>query len=117
MNDQAAGAATMAPPIQEAAAPTAGSGPPVWLGMDQKALDDAYDQAVYAPNRDQVLGRNRWNSERARARLGAPERFAYGTAPIERLDVFATKQPNAPVHPSRRVHSFRRPPQAPRCAA
>ena len=29
-------------------------GPLVWLDMDQKALDDAYDQAVYAPNRDQV---------------------------------------------------------------
>ena len=22
----------------------------VWLDMDQKALDDAYDQTVYAPN-------------------------------------------------------------------
>ena len=25
-------------------------GPPVWLDMDQKELDDAYDQRVYAPN-------------------------------------------------------------------
>ncbi len=25
-------------------------GPPVWLDMDQKELDDAYDQTVYAPN-------------------------------------------------------------------
>lgn len=104
MNDRAAGSATMAPPIQGATAaagqkPDAGQkGPPVWLGMDQKALDDAYDQAVYAPNRDQVLGRNRWNSERTRTRLGAPQRFAYGMAPIEGLDVFAAKQPNAPVH-------------------
>ena len=24
-------------------------GPLVWLDMDQKELDDAYDQAVYAP--------------------------------------------------------------------
>src|SRR5262249_32888808 len=29
-------------------------GPRVWLDMDQQELDDAYDQAVYAPNRDQV---------------------------------------------------------------
>ena len=28
-------------------------GPIVWLDMDQQALDDAYDQLVYAPNRDQ----------------------------------------------------------------
>lgn len=29
----------------------------VFLDYGQKALDDAYDQAVYAPNRDQVLAR------------------------------------------------------------
>ena len=29
-------------------------GPLVWLDMDQKALDDAYDQSVYAPNQRQV---------------------------------------------------------------
>ena len=26
-------------------------GPIVWLDMDQRELDDAYDQLVYAPNR------------------------------------------------------------------
>jgi arylformamidase len=45
-----------------------------------------------------VLGRNRWNSERTRARLGPPQRSAYGAAPIEGLDVYASKAPNAPVH-------------------
>ena len=54
-------------------------GPLVWLDMDQKALDDAYDQAVYAPNRDQVHQRNVFNSDRVRAKLGAPKRLAYGT--------------------------------------
>src|SRR5215510_9783211 len=29
-------------------------GPLVWLDMDQKELDDAYDQSVYAPNRVQM---------------------------------------------------------------
>src|SRR5882757_1767776 len=53
-------------------------GPLVWLDMDQKALDDAYDQLVYAPNRDQVHKRNVFNSDRVRARLGAPKRVAYG---------------------------------------
>jgi arylformamidase len=73
-------------------------GPIVWLDMDQKELDDAYDQAVYAPNRDQVLKRCVRNSELVRERLGAPKRFAYGPTPIEALDVFTTKAPNAPVN-------------------
>ena len=42
-------------------------GPLVWLDMDQKELDDAYDQAVYAPNRDIVIKRCIRNSELARA--------------------------------------------------
>jgi arylformamidase len=73
-------------------------GPRVWLDMDQKELDDAYDQAVYAPNRDQVLARCVRNSELVRERLGAPKRFAYGTTPIEALDVFTTRVPDAPVN-------------------
>ena len=73
-------------------------GPLVWLDMDQKALDDAYDQMVYAPNRDQVHKRNQFNSERVRARLGQPKRIAYGPTPIEQLDLFATDKPNAPIN-------------------
>src|SRR5262249_60387802 len=42
-------------------------GPLVWLDMDQQALDDAYDQIVYAPNREQVTKRRIANNERARA--------------------------------------------------
>src|SRR5262249_27630302 len=72
-------------------------GPLVWLDMDQKALDDAYDQAVYAPNRDQVHKRNVFNSERVRQRLGAPKRMAYGSKEMEQLDLFATSKPNAPI--------------------
>ena len=73
-------------------------GPLVWLDMDQKALDDAYDQMVYAPNRDQVHKRNMFNSDRVRARLGAPKRIAYGPTEIEKLDLFATSRPNAPIN-------------------
>jgi arylformamidase len=53
-------------------------GPLVWLDMDQKELDDAYDQLVYAPNRDQLTKRRIANSAAARARIGEPLRFAYG---------------------------------------
>ena len=72
-------------------------GPLVWLDMDQQDLDDAYDQLVYAANRDHILKRCARNSELARERLGPPKRFAYGASPIEALDVFTTKAPNAPV--------------------
>ena len=73
-------------------------GPKVWLDMDQKALDDAYDQAVYAPNIQQVIGRYATNSEAVRARLGPPQRHAYGASAIEALDIFPTLRPNAPIH-------------------
>jgi arylformamidase len=72
-------------------------GPIVWLNMDQQELDDAYDQIVYAPNRDQVGKRRLANSAAALLRIGKPERFAYGPTPIEGLDVYRTKKPNAPV--------------------
>jgi arylformamidase len=70
----------------------------VWLDMDQAALDAAYDQNAYAPNREQILARNAANSERARARLGAPKRYAYGPTPIEGLDIYPTHRAGAPVN-------------------
>src|SRR5256885_16791363 len=68
----------------------------VYLDYDQAALDAAYDQAAYAPNRDQVLARFAHTSELTRRRLGAPERFAYGEKPIEGLDLYRTKKTDAP---------------------
>jgi arylformamidase len=76
--------------------PARAKGPPVWLDMDQKELDDAYDQAVYAPNSEQVAVRRRANCNAVRARLGF-KRVAYGSSPIEMLDIYSTKRPNAPV--------------------
>jgi arylformamidase len=73
-------------------------GPAVWLDMDQKQLDDAYDQSKYAPNLKQVIDRYESNSKAMRARLGEPKRFNYGPTPIERLEVYAAKRPNAPIH-------------------
>ena len=73
-------------------------GPRVWLDMDQQELDDAYDQTVYAPNRDQVGKRRVFNSERSRAVVGTPERVAYGPTEIEQLDIYRSNRPNAPVN-------------------
>jgi len=80
------------------ARPSRGKGPLVWLDMDQQALDDAYDQLVYAPNRDQVGKRRIVNSERARTILGAPQRVAYGPSDIEKLDIYRAARANAPVN-------------------
>ena len=73
-------------------------GPRVWLDLDQQELDDAYDQSKYAANLAQIVKRYATNSEQVRARLGPPERLAYGPTPIEGLDLYPTQKPNAPVH-------------------
>jgi arylformamidase len=77
-------------------------GPPVWRDLDQKALDDAYDQSVYAPNLPQITGRYATNSEAVRARLGPPLRRAYGAGAIEGLDIYPTARApgdsGAPIH-------------------
>ena len=79
------------------AAATKAKGPLVWLNMDQQELDDAYDQIVYAPNRDQVGKRRLANSAAALTRIGEPARFAYGPTTIEGLDVYrAAKSPTRP---------------------
>jgi arylformamidase len=70
---------------------------PVFRQYDQKALDDAYDQAAYAPNRDQLLERRNLQSEAARRRLGEPRRFAYGAGANEQLDVYSSPKGDA-VH-------------------
>jgi len=73
-------------------------GPLVWLDMDQQALDDAYDQAVYAPNAPQLHKRRQDKCKEVRARLGEPRRVAYGPTPVEMLDIYTTKKPNAPIN-------------------
>src|SRR3954469_22147036 len=72
-------------------------GPLVWLDMDQQALDDAYDQAVYAPNAPQLHKRRQDKCKEVRARFGEPRRVAYGPTPVEMLDIYTTKKPNAPI--------------------
>jgi arylformamidase len=62
--------------------------PLVFLDYDQAALDAAYDQAAYAANREQLIRRREADSAAARARLGAPQRLAYGPADIEKLDIY-----------------------------
>jgi len=74
--------------------PSSTKGPLVLLDMDQQALDAAYDQSKYAPNREQVQARRDANSAVACAVLGEPLRLAYGATEIEKLDVYRTKRPH-----------------------
>jgi len=92
-----AGAALARQPVLTQQAPRV-KGPRVWLDMDQKELDDAYDQSVYAPNQQQITERYETNSEATRARIGPPRRYAYGPTPIEALDVYTTMRPDAPIN-------------------
>jgi arylformamidase len=73
-------------------------GPPVFLDMDQQALDEAYDQEIWAPNRALVVERRKAASERARAIIGIPKRVAYGSSEYEGLDIFGCGIKGAPIN-------------------
>ena len=73
-------------------------GPSVFLDMDQQALDEAYDQEIWAPNRALIVERRKAASERARAILGIPKRVAYGPSEHEKLDIFGCGIKGAPVN-------------------
>lgn len=72
-------------------------GPLVWMDMDQVELDAAYDQSAYAPMIAQIQRRFATSSETTRSILGAPKRLSYGPTPVEGMDVYPAKTPNAPV--------------------
>jgi len=73
-------------------------GPLVFLDMDQQALDEAYDQEIWAPNRALIVERRKAASERARAILGMPKRVAYGPGEHEGLDIFDCGIKGAPIN-------------------
>jgi arylformamidase len=77
--------------------PAHAKGPPVWMNMDQVELDAAYDQSFYAPLLRQDIARWASDSESVRTRLGMPQRESYGPAEIEKLDIYRSKRPNAPI--------------------
>ena len=78
--------------------PPKAKGPLVFLDYDKDEIDAAYTQALWAPNQAEVAKRNAQKSAAALARLGPPQRLAYGPAEIERVDVYRTRQPNAPMN-------------------
>ncbi len=69
----------------------------VFMDYDQLELDASYDQVYYEPLIADVGKRLGSNSEAVRARIGAPQRVAYGPTEIEKLDIYRTSRPKAPV--------------------
>ena len=80
-------------------------GPLVWLNMDQNELDDAYDQAVYAPNAAQLHKRRQAKCKEVRRASASPG--AWPTADPGRearhLHDQAAERADQRVHPRRRV--------------
>jgi arylformamidase len=72
-------------------------GPLVFMDYDQLELDASYDQVYYEPLISQVSKRLTSNSEAVRARIGTPQRIAYGPTEIEKLDVYRANRAKAPI--------------------
>jgi arylformamidase len=71
----------------------------VFLGYDQKALDDQYEQRVWVPHADQIIKRYAEMSDAVRKRLGEPRVQRYGPTPPETLDLYGSgKQAFVFVH-------------------
>jgi arylformamidase len=77
--------------------PPRAKGSLVWLDMDQHELDESYDQSVYAFNQQHIADRRSERNEVALKLLGKPDRVAYGTAEIEKVDIYKSRRANAPV--------------------
>ena len=72
-------------------------GPAVFRDLDQLDIDEGYDNDVYAFNSKTIGERRVYNNRIALSVIGKPERVKYGPAEIERVDIYKTKRPNAPV--------------------
>jgi arylformamidase len=104
----AAGAALAAPPALaqtppflarkcEVGPPAHDKGPLVFMDYDQIELDAAYHQRTYEPLLDRINQRLVSNSAEVRARIGEPQRVAYGPSGIETLDIYRAGQARAPI--------------------
>ena len=83
---------------QSSAAPGRVRGPAVWLDMDQEELDASYDNDAYVTNHDAINERRAANTEIALRVIGRPEIVSYGPTEIEKLEIYRTAHPNAPVN-------------------
>ena len=73
--------------------------PKVYLDYTQAELDAAYDQRVWAPNREEIVAWYGEESAKVRARLPHQRSVPYGTGNDETLDIFPPKaKTGTPIH-------------------
>ena len=77
--------------------PPHSKGPLVFMNYDQVELDAAYEQARYDPLLERTGARLASNSDAVRKRIGKPQRVAYGATSDEKLDIYRTERPLAPI--------------------
>jgi len=70
----------------------------VFLDYDQRALDRAFDQRAWAVNAGEVLERHKVAGRILREGLTLRADRPYGRGADERLDVYVTHVPSAPIH-------------------
>lgn len=70
----------------------------VFLNYSQAELDRAYDQRAWAPNADALIAG--WKDRAGPAQAAHPgfREVSYGAGANERLDLYATSVPGAPIH-------------------
>ncbi|WP_269933544.1 alpha/beta hydrolase [Aminobacter sp. HY435] len=68
----------------------------VFLDYDQARLDLNYNQSAWAPNAGEIIAWYRSASLAAHERLQC-RNLAYGNGPLERIDLFAARDVNAPL--------------------
>ena len=69
----------------------------VWLDYDQHDMDEMYDQSVFAFNQKAVLARSDANNVDCDGNHRRVRALRLWADPIEGVDVWKTKRPNAPV--------------------
>src|SRR6202051_186019 len=81
-------------------------GPLVFMDYDQLELDASYDQVYYEPLIAQDSDRLASNSESMRARIGAPQRVAYGPTEDRKPRIYRAQPPQCAdlhLHPWREL--------------
>ncbi len=70
----------------------------IYLNYTEAAIDSAYNQSYWAPNREHVFTQLNALKEVSKSGIGKPERIQYGDSESEQLDLYQPTQTNAPVH-------------------
>lgn len=64
----------------------------VFLDYDQAELDRQYEQRTFVPHADEIIQRYAARSDQVRARIGEPQTLAYGSTPVEALDIYGDRR-------------------------